>query len=310
MEDVHCHGQTIFVPINNVTVDFPIYGANRQSLRHTLLARTGGLIRREGQRHQRVIIRALDGVCLDLKEGDRFALVGHNGAGKSTLLRVLAGVYQPDSGSVRIDGKVSPLLNAAPGLDLEDSGYENIKTCGMYLGMSSDEVDAKLPDIAEFCELGEYLDLPIRTYSSGMLTRLCFAIATAIDPDVLLLDEGIAAGDARFASRAETRMQALIERTRILVLASHSEGLLKAMCNRGVLLEKGRVVAVGPIADIFVEYHRRNAEALAKGGLLGRGPERPHAEAHGNDSRAQHRSHRATAARQPRRRGSAPVGVS
>ena len=97
-----------------------------------------------------------------------------------------------------------------------------------------------------------------------MLTRLCFAIATAIDPDVLLLDEGIAAGDARIASRAETRMQALIERTRILVLASHSEGLLKAMCNRGVLLEKGRAVAVGSIADIFVEYHRRNAEALAK----------------------------------------------
>ena len=252
------------IVVDNVTVDFPIYGANRQSLRHTLLARTGGLIRREGQRHQRVIIRALDGVCLELKEGDRFALVGHNGAGKSTLLRVLAGVYQPDSGSVRIDGKVSPLLNAAPGLDLEDSGYENIKTCGMYLGMSGEEVDEKLPDIAEFCELGEYLDLPIRTYSSGMLTRLCFAIATAIDPDILLLDEGIAAGDARFASRAETRMQALIERTRILVLASHSEGLLKAMCNRGVLLEKGRAVAVGPIADIFVEYHRRNAEALAK----------------------------------------------
>ena len=136
----------------------------------------------------------------------------------------------------------------------------------MYLGMSSEEVDEKLPDIAEFCELGEYLDLPIRTYSSGMLTRLCFAIATAIDPDVLLLDEGIAAGDARFASRAETRMQALIARTRILVLASHSESLLRTMCNRGVLLEKGRVVAVGPIADIFVEYHRRNAEALAKAG--------------------------------------------
>ena len=254
------------IVVDHVTVDFPIYGANRQSLRHTLLARTGGLIRREGAappeghraRAGRRVLRA---------QGRRSVrLVGHNGAGKSTLLRVLAGVYQPDTGSVRIDGKVSPLLNAAPGLDLEDSGYENIKTCGMYLGMSADEVDSKLPEIAEFSELGEYLDLPIRTYSSGMLTRLCFAIATAIDPDVLLLDEGIAAGDARFASRAETRMQALIERTRILVLASHSEGLLRTMCNRGVLLEKGRVVAVGPIADIFVEYHRRNAEALAKAG--------------------------------------------
>ena len=249
--------------VDNVTVDFPIYGANRQSLRHTLLARTGGLIRREGQRHQRVIIRALDGVCLELKEGDRFALVGRNGAGKSTLLRVLAGVYQPDSGSVRIDGKVSPLLNAAPGLDLEDSGYENIKTCGMYLGMSSEEVDEKLPDIAEFCELGEYLDLPIRTYSSGMLTRLCFAIATAIDPDVLLLDEGIAA-EMPALPRARNPHASADRAHAFLVLASHSEGLLKAMCNRGVLLEKGRAVAVGPIADIFVESHRRNAEALAK----------------------------------------------
>lgn len=252
------------VVVDNVTIDFPIYGAQRQSLRHTLLSRTGGLIRREGTRHNKVIVRALEGVSFELKEGDRFGLVGHNGAGKSTLLRVLAGVFHPDSGDVTIKGKISPLLNAAPGLDTEDSGYENIKTCGMYLGMSSEEVDRKLPDIAEFCELGEYLDLPIRTYSSGMLTRLCFAIATAIDPDVLLLDEGIAAGDARFASRAETRMRALIERTRILVLASHSEALMRTMCTSGVLLEKGRVVAIGPLDDVFAEYHRRNALAAAQ----------------------------------------------
>jgi ABC-type polysaccharide/polyol phosphate transport system ATPase subunit len=121
-----------------------------------------------------------------------------------------------------------------------------------------------MPEIAEFSELGEYLDLPIRTYSSGMVTRLCFAIATAIDPDILLLDEGIAAGDARFASRAEGRMRALIERTRILVLASHSEALIRTLCNRGVLLEKGRVVELGPIERVFEEYHRRNAEAAAK----------------------------------------------
>jgi ABC-type polysaccharide/polyol phosphate transport system ATPase subunit len=165
---------------------------------------------------------------------------------------------------VRVDGKVSPLLNAAPGLDPEDNGYENIKTCGMFLGMSPDELNRKMPEIAEFSELGEYLDLPIRTYSTGMVTRLCFAIATAIDPDILLLDEGIAAGDARFASRAEGRMRALIERTRILVLASHSEALIRTLCNRGVLLEKGRVIELGPIDRVFEEYHRRNAEAAAK----------------------------------------------
>lgn len=255
------------IVLENVTVDFPIYGASHQSLRHALLSRTGGLIRREGaRRHQRVIVRALDNVSFTLNDGDRVGLVGHNGAGKSTLLRVLAGVYQPDTGSVQVDGRISPLLNAAPGLDLEDSGFENIKTCSMFLGMSADEINRKLPEIAEFCELGDYLDLPIRTYSTGMLTRLCFAIATAIDPDILLLDEGIAAGDARFASRAEGRLHALIARTRILVLASHSEPLLKSMCNRGLLLEKGQVVSSGPIDEIFVEYQRRNAEAVAQAG--------------------------------------------
>jgi ABC-type polysaccharide/polyol phosphate transport system ATPase subunit len=253
------------IVVDHVTVDFRIYGASQQSLRYTLLSRTGGLIRREGERrNQRVSVRALDDVAFAFNSGDRVGLVGHNGAGKSTLLRVLAGVYTPSSGTVRVDGKISPLLNAAPGLDPEDNGYENIKTCGMFLGMSPDELTRKMPEIAEFSELGEYLDLPIRTYSTGMVTRLCFAIATAIDPDILLLDEGIAAGDARFASRAEGRMRALIERTRILVLASHSEALIRTLCNRGVLLEKGRVVELGPIDRVFEEYHRRNAEAAAK----------------------------------------------
>jgi ABC-type polysaccharide/polyol phosphate transport system ATPase subunit len=253
------------IVVDTVTINFPIYGASQQSLRHTLLSRTGGLIRREGQ-SQRVVVRALDNISFRLDSGDRVGLIGHNGAGKSTLLRVLAGVYQPDTGSVRVEGKISPLLNAAPGLDLEDSGYENIKTCSMFLGMSREEIARKLPEIAEFCELGEYLDLPMRAYSAGMVTRLCFAIATAIDPDILLLDEGIAAGDARFASRAEARMQALVARTRILVVASHSEALLKSYCNRGLLLEKGNIILSGPIDDVFAEYHRRNAEAVAKAG--------------------------------------------
>jgi ABC-type polysaccharide/polyol phosphate transport system ATPase subunit len=247
---------------SNVTIDFPIYGASHRSLRQTLLARTGGLIRHEGAgRQQRIIIRALDNVSFTLRNGDRLGLIGHNGAGKSTLLKVLAGVYTPDSGSIRIEGRVSPLFNAAPGLDPDDNGYENIKTCGMFLGMSSDEVDRKLPDIVDFCELGEYLDLPIRTYSTGMVARLGFAIATAIEPDILLLDEGLGAGDARFAERAESRMQALIQRTRILVLASHSDPLIKSMCNRAILLEKGRLIEIGPIDEVINRYHERPIEA-------------------------------------------------
>jgi ABC-type polysaccharide/polyol phosphate transport system ATPase subunit len=247
---------------NNVTIDFPIYGASHRSLRQTLLARTGGLIRHEGAgRQQRVIIRALDNVSFTLRNGDRLGLIGHNGAGKSTLLKVLAGVYTPDSGSIRIEGRVSPLFNAAPGLDPDDNGYENIKTCGMFLGMSSEEINRKLPDIVDFCELGEYLDLPVRTYSTGMVARLGFAIATAIEPDILLLDEGLGAGDARFAARAESRMQGLIQRTRILVLASHSDPLIRSMCNRAVLLEKGRVIEIGPIDEVINRYHERPIEA-------------------------------------------------
>jgi ABC-type polysaccharide/polyol phosphate transport system ATPase subunit len=190
-------------------------------------------------------------------------LIGHNGAGKSTLLKALAGVYWPDVGSIAIEGRISPLFVSAPGLDLEDSGYENIKTCGMFLGMSAEEIEHKAPEIAEFCELGEYLELPVRTYSAGMITRLCFAIATSIDPDILLLDEGLAAGDARFAARAEDRMHALIQRTRILVLASHSDVLIRTMCNKAALMEKGQILAVGSVDEILREYHHRNAEQTA-----------------------------------------------
>ena len=130
-------------------------------------------------------------------------------------------------------------------------------TCGLFLGMTAEEINRKLPDIVAFCELGEYLDLPVRTYSNGMVARLGFAIATSIDPDILLLDEGLGAGDAAFAERAEARMKALIQRTRILVLASHSDALIKGMCNRAMLLEKGSLIAIGPVDDILDRYHKR-----------------------------------------------------
>src|SRR5262249_36767603 len=193
---------------SNLTIDFPIYGSSHRSLRQTLFARTGGLVRHEhAGRQKRIVVRALDEISFTLRNGDRLGLIGHNGAGKSTLLKVIAGGYTPDAGSIRIEGRVSPLFNSAPGLDAGANRYDNIKTCGMLLGMSSDEIDRKLLDIVDFCELGEYLDLPVRTYSTGMVARLGFAIATAIEPDILLLDEGLGAGDARFAARAEARMQ-------------------------------------------------------------------------------------------------------
>lgn len=243
------------IELKNVVLDYPIYGAAHRSFRQALLGRTGGLIRQVGDRQHRIVVRALEDVSFRLDHGDRLGLVGHNGAGKSTLLRVLAGVYEPVSGTIVTEGRISPLFIAAPGIDGDDTGYENIRNCGMYLGMSDAEIEKKLPGIVEFCELGDYLSLPVRTYSAGMLTRLGFALATAVDPEILLLDEGLAAGDARFAQRAEQRMQQLISRSSILVLASHSDAMIRDMCNKAMLMEKGRVIAFGTVDEVFAKYH-------------------------------------------------------
>ncbi len=242
--------------LEDITVDFPIYGSIK-SFRTELFARaTGGLIRREGRNNNRVAVRALEQVSLKLGVGDRLGIIGHNGAGKSTLLRVLAGVYVPTSGRVVIEGRLSPLFNSSPGLDPDDTGLENIVTCGLMLGMSYAEIVSKTPSIAEFTELGEYLSLPVRTYSTGMVTRLGFAIATAIDPEILLLDEGLSAGDARFAARAQQRLDSLIERSSMLVIASHSEALIRAMCNKALLLEGGRVAMAGGVEDVIETYQQ------------------------------------------------------
>jgi len=249
------------ITLESVTVEYPIYGANHKSLRKTLLGKTGGNIRQEDSRHHHVVVRALEDISLVLNDGDRVGLVGHNGAGKSTLLRVLADIYVPTAGKIVIEGKISSLFNSSPGLDMDDTGYENILTCGMFLGMTAAEIKRKIPQIAEFSELGEYLKLPVRTYSTGMVTRLGFAIATSVDPSILLLDEGLATGDARFAARAEVRFAEFIGRSRILVLASHSDAMIRALCNRAILLESGKMLAFGDVDEIFELYQRRIAES-------------------------------------------------
>lgn len=246
--------------LEDVTVDFPIYGSQK-SFRQALFARaTGGLIRREGRHQHRVIVRALERVSLKLGDGDRLGILGHNGAGKSTLLKVLAGVYAPSAGRIVIDGGISPLFNTSPGIEMDDTGYENILTCGLFLGMTREEIARKTPGIAEFSELGDYLSLPVKTYSTGMLTRLGFAIATAIDPEILLLDEGLGAGDARFADRAKKRVDALVERTSILVLASHSQELIRTMCNRAMLLDAGKLTMAGEVEEV-IETYRKMSQA-------------------------------------------------
>jgi ABC-type polysaccharide/polyol phosphate transport system ATPase subunit len=241
--------------LEHVNVDFPIYGTQR-SLRKVLLeGATGGLVGRDKARSNRITIRALVDVSLDLQDGDRLGLVGHNGAGKSTLLKVMAGVYEPSSGQILTRGRITPLFDSMPGMDPEDTGYENTITAGMLFGMTREEIEKKVPEIEEFSELGEYFALPMRSYSLGMATRLGFAVATAIDPGILLMDEGIGAGDARFAERAARRMERFNDKSRILVLASHSEALLRSTCNKAAFMKAGRVLAVGGIDEIFKQYH-------------------------------------------------------
>jgi ABC-type polysaccharide/polyol phosphate transport system ATPase subunit len=253
------------VVLQNVRVDFPIYGAQR-SLRTAIFQRaTGGLIHREGKNQGRVVVRALNDVSLQLREGDRLGLIGHNGSGKSTLLKVLAGIYEPIAGKLLVDGRVTPLFDMMPGLDVEDTGYENIFTAGMLLGISRDELERRIPEIEEFCELGEYLALPVRTYSAGMTMRLGFAIVTALDPGILLMDEGFGTGDLRFTERAADRMNDFIGRSRIIVLASHSDAMIKSMCNKAALMQEGRILAVGPVGEVLEEYqalvHRLRLQA-------------------------------------------------
>ena len=251
------------ISLKNVVAEFPIYGT-QLSFRNALIGRVvGGVLRKQNSGSNRVVVRALDSVSLTVRHGDQLGIIGHNGAGKSTMLRIFAGIYEPSQGSISIDGRVSPLFSTSPGLDLDDTGYENIVTCGLLLGMSRDEISRKLPEIEAFSELSDYLALPARTYSTGMLVRLGFAIATSIEPEILLLDEELGAGDARFAARAAKQVETLIERSSIVVLASQSEDLIRRICNRAILLDHGRIVADGPAGEVLEIYSKMNRDEPA-----------------------------------------------
>jgi len=241
------------ITLDRVTVDFPIYNAKKRSLKSELIRRTvGGHIEATDENH--VSVMALRDVSLRLDDGDRLGLVGRNGAGKSTLLRVLSGVYEPPTGRAVINGTVSSLTDMMMGMDPEATGYENILLRSVFLGLSVKQARASIADIEEFTELGNFLKLPMRTYSTGMMVRLAFAISTAVTPEILIMDELIGAGDAAFFVKAEARLNRLIGSTRILVLASHDDGMLRRICNKGLLMEEGCAVMMGPIAETLDRY--------------------------------------------------------
>jgi ABC-type polysaccharide/polyol phosphate transport system ATPase subunit len=232
----------VSVQVSNVSVCFPVFDTSARSLKKKVIAfSTGGRIGHDGTDH--VVVQALDGVNLSLRRGDRLALLGPNGAGKSTLLRVMAGIYEPTRGNITVKGRLAALLGGSPGMDPDSTGRENIFLHGLYLGLSKAEIKKQTDAIIEFTELGAFIDLPLRTYSTGMRARLSFGIATAVVPDILLLDEEIGAGDAAFIEKANKRLDEFVGSTGILVLASHSEALVHRFCNKSLHLERGKVVS-------------------------------------------------------------------
>jgi ABC-2 type transport system ATP-binding protein/lipopolysaccharide transport system ATP-binding protein len=245
------------ISLEDVSVDIPIFDIRGSSLRKAVLNRAVG--GRFAQAGSHVSVSALKNITFEARDGDRVALVGHNGSGKSTLLRVLADVYPPTSGSVHVAGRVSAMFDATLGMSMDATGWENIRMCGRLWGLTQHEIDTSIPDIVEFTELGDYLSLPVRTYSTGMMLRLAFAIATVRAPEIMLIDEVIGVGDARFFDKAFMRLRGVVERSRILFVASHADEILRQLCEKAIWLQHGRLMAYGKIDDVIASYRSSQA---------------------------------------------------
>ncbi len=242
------------IDLQGICVDLPIYNSKGRSLKSSILAQAVGGRMAEGPDRSVVVIRALNDVTLHLEHGARVALIGANGAGKTTLLRVMAKIYPPTSGRVDVVGRVACLTDLNVGMDSEATGFENIRMRCTLLGLTRQEIAAVIPTVAEFTQLGEYLKLPIRCYSAGMMLRLAFGISTAIQPDIILLDEIIGAGDQAFAERARERLNSMIHAASILVLATHDLNIVATLCTSAILLSHGRVVGSGSPAEMLDRY--------------------------------------------------------
>jgi lipopolysaccharide transport system ATP-binding protein len=244
---------TVSIELIDVAVDFPVYNAASQSLKNRMLSVvTGGKIDR--QHDGAVVVKGLRNINLKIGPGERVGLVGHNGAGKTTLLRVLSGIYHPTQGQAKIDGECVSLINISLGIDPEATGRENIRLRGVMMGMRPAQINARMEEIIGFTGLGDFIDMPFRTYSTGMQLRLAFAVSTGIHPQILVMDEWLSTGDEEFKERADRRMKEVVSAAQILILASHGRELLLANCTRLIWLEHGQVRMDGKAEDVAKSY--------------------------------------------------------
>ena len=249
------------IDVEGISVFFPLYHGSSRSLKKMVVAAAAGRLAKDQQ--QRIVVQALRDIHLKLRSGDRLGLVGSNGAGKTTLLRVLAGIYEPVMGRMRIQGSLNALLDPSLGMNAELTGRENIRLRGLYNGLPSGSLSRLEDDVAACAELGDFIDLPVRIYSAGMVVRLGFALATAIKPQILLMDEWFLAGDAAFLEKARHRLEAMVKGADILVLSSHQDEIVRAWCSRVLWLDQGTVRADGPADEVLDAYLGRDPAVAA-----------------------------------------------
>jgi lipopolysaccharide transport system ATP-binding protein len=253
------------INIQNISISFPLFHSESRSFKKSVVAAASARLGRDTKK--RMVVQALKDISFNLNSGDRLGFVGSNGAGKTTLLRTMAGIYEPFHGQIAINGAVTALLDASQGMNFELTGRENIRLRGLFTGLTETQIRTLVADVASFSELEQFLELPVRTYSSGMVVRLGFALATAIKPQILLMDEWILAGDASFLEKARHRLETMVRGAEILVLSSHSPAIIMKWCNRVIWMDGGQVKADGPPEEILSAYlpaeQFKEAQAIA-----------------------------------------------
>jgi homopolymeric O-antigen transport system ATP-binding protein len=242
----------VSIVVSDLSIDFPLYHAESRSLKKVALSAATSRLGKD--RKQRLVIQAVRNVSFTLKAGDRLGLVGDNGAGKTTLLRTLAGIYEPVRGTLSVRGRLTALLDLNQGMNADLTGRENIRLFALYKKLSRPATVRLEEEVIAFADLEQFIDIPVRTYSSGMMVRLGFALATAGRPEILIMDEWLLAGDAGFIEKAQHRLETIVRGAHILVISSHSPGVIKQWSNRVIWMDRGRIMTDGPPGEVLKSY--------------------------------------------------------